>query len=92
MNMRRDTFTDYAMMQSDLLYQQLGDLEDLDNVIDHLATLPTAAVATLLGEMLHSVFRERGFNRPRYVALLALQRLANCGCDELDHFLGLQRP
>ena len=90
--MKRDTFTEYAMAQTDLLYKQLGDLENLDKIIDHLATLPTSAVATLLGEMLHSVFCERGFTAPRYMALMALQRLSTCDCGELDDFLVLERP
>jgi hypothetical protein len=89
--MKQDTFTDYAMTQSDLLYQQLGDLQNLDEVIDHLATLPTSAVATLLGEMLHNVFCERGFHKPRYMALLMLQRISSCDCNELDRFLELVR-
>ena len=89
--MKRDTFTDYANTQSDLLYEQLGDLEDLDRTEARLAKLPDSAVAVLLGEMLESVFCERGFNTPRYLALAALQRLTNCDCGELDRFLGLER-
>lgn len=90
--MKRDTFTDYAMAQSDLLYRQLGDLENLDKAIDRLAKLPDSAVATLLGEMLHSVFCERGFNTPRYMALMTLQRIAKSSDHELDRFLELVRP
>ncbi len=89
--MKRDTFTTYSIRQSNLLYKQLGELENLDRSIDHLATLPDSAVATLLGEMLHSVFCERGFSTPRYLALLTLERLANGSDDDLDAFLGLDR-
>ena len=90
--MKQDTFTEYAMAQSELLYKQLGDLDNLEKIIDDLSKLPNAAVATLLGEMLHSVFCERGFTAPRYMALMALQRLSNCDGDELDRFLDLVRP
>ncbi len=90
--MKRDTFSEYATAQSDLLYKQLGDLEDLDKTEARLAKLPNSAVAVLLGEMLESVFCERGFNTPRYMALIALHRLTNCDCSELDRFLGLERP